>query len=265
MTFTARTETYVDKSSLTSPYDITVNKPTGTVDGDILFCFLCVRAVTPPTVDSVPSGWNLIATRLGATPNYRYYLYYKIAAGEGASWVWSFTATGKVRAVCSCYMGGDFDPDDPIDVWSDTGYIVSDFTLRAASMSVTKANSPLVFFGGVYHISTRTFTEPSVPAAWTKDDDAGSTTSDWWTIIASLLWSGSGPTGDMDAGISASDPNKHAFAVALNPPGGYPGPTPSAFNALEYDTEPPSAGWNKLAYLSEPPVPSSWNKLKYKP
>lgn len=264
MTFTARTETYVNVSSLSSPYNFTLNRPLGTVDGDILFTFLCIQATTPPTVDSVPSGWNLLATRL-VTVNYRFYLYYKIAASEPTSWVWSLTATCKLRAVCSCYTSGDFKGSDPIDVWSDSEYVVADAILRAASMNVVAANSPLVFFGGVYHTASRTFTKPSVPTSdWVEDDDAGSTTPDWWTTVCSMIWGGSGPTGDMDATISASDGNKHALAVALKPPSG--GPTPNAFNKLAFESEPPTAGtFNKLAYSSEPPVPNAWNKLKYLP
>ena len=57
--FTARTETYVDSAAAA---DLTVAKPTGTVDGDILFCFLMWRAAAPPqTIDGVPAGWTLIA------------------------------------------------------------------------------------------------------------------------------------------------------------------------------------------------------------
>lgn len=40
--FTARTETYARGSSLTTPFDFTVNKATGVVDGDIMFMFLAI-------------------------------------------------------------------------------------------------------------------------------------------------------------------------------------------------------------------------------
>ena len=217
MTFTARTETYVNVSSLTTPFNFTLNKPAGTVDGDILFTFLCIRATTPPTVDSVPAGWNLIATRLVST-YYRFYLYYKVASGEGASWTWSMTATCKLRAVCSCYTSGDFKASDPIDVFSNTQYITSNTILRAASMNVTAANSPLLFFGAVYHTADENLTKPSVPTSdWVQNDEGWNTTSDYAWIVCSMVWTGSGATGNMDATISASDAQKHAFAVALKP------------------------------------------------
>jgi len=259
MVFSARTETYVNVSSLSSPYNFVLNKPSGTVDGDILFTFICVYKTTVPVLDAVPSGWNLIASRSVST-NYHFFLYWKLASSEPASYTWSWTTTVKMRAVCSCYTSGDFDPANPINVYSDTQYITANTILRAASMTVSKANSPLVFFGGVYHTSSRTFTKPSVPTTdWVEDDDAGHTTPDWWTDINSMIWSGSGATDNMDATISASDAHKHAFAIALNPT---LGPTPG-FNKLKYVTEPPSSGWNQLKYAVEPPVSAAWNKLEY--
>lgn len=216
MTFTARTETYVNVSSLTTPFNITVTRPTGTVDGDILFCWIGWYAAV--TIDSVPSGWNLLGEYLANTD--RYALYYKIAASEPASWIWSFTATAKVRAVCSCYTSGDFDPSNPINVVSNTAYRTSNANCRAATMPVAAPNSPMIFWGGIYSAnSTRSFTKPSVPTSdWVEDDDYWNTTADFGVEVCSMIWSSSGATGDMIATISSIGTTKHAFAVALNPP-----------------------------------------------
>jgi len=218
MAFTPRTETYVDLASLSDPFDFTVTKPTGTVNGDILFCW--IASYHPSAIiDSVPSGWSLLGEYLANVDKYA--LYYKIAASEPASWDWSFTGSTKVRAVCSCYTGGDFNPSDPIDVVSNTAYRTDDTDCIAASMTVSAVNSPLVFWAGVYHTSEKTFTKPSVPSEdWVEDDDTWDADSDFTTEICSMIWSGSGATGDMDAILSASDIQKHAFAVALNPSGG---------------------------------------------
>jgi hypothetical protein len=216
MTFSPRTETYVNVSSLSDPYNITVTKPSGTVDGDILFCWIGWYAAV--TIDSVPSGWTLLGEYVANTD--RYALYYKIASGEGASWVWSFTATAKVRAVCSCYTKGDFDPSNPIDVVSNTAYRTSDLIVRAATMTVAAVNSPLVFWGGFYSTTTKSFAKPSVPTTgWVEDDDVWNTTPDIGTEVCSFIWSGSGATGAMDATLSVTATSlKHGFAVALNPP-----------------------------------------------
>ena len=217
MTFTARTETYVNLSSLTTPYDITVNKPSGTVDGDILFCLICFRSTSTRTIDSVPSGWAELGNQVGSNQD-DYALYYKIASGEPASWTWSFNGSVKVRAVCSCYTSGDFDGGGPIDVVSNVAYRTSNNQAIAASMNVSAANSPLIFWAGAYSTSSKNYTKPSVPTSdWVEDDDAGSTTPDFWTTVCSMMWVGSGITGDMIATISASLTQKHAFAVALNP------------------------------------------------
>jgi hypothetical protein len=220
MAFTARTETYVNLASLLTPFDITVTKPTGTVDGDILFCWIGYRDLSGFTIDSVPAGWALLAAYIDANTD-KYAVYWKVAASEPASWNWSFSGDCKVRAVCSCYTSGDFDPLDPIDVVSNTPYRVNDTACIAASMAVSAPNSPLVFWGGVYYSSARTFTKPAAPAGWIENDDAGSLDPDFWTEVCSMIWAGSGATGAMSATMSGTAIQKHAFAVALNSaPGG---------------------------------------------
>jgi hypothetical protein len=215
--FTARTETYVDLASLTTPFNITVTKPTGTVDGDILFCWIgWYNSPNPGTIDSTPSGWMKLGDYTVKLDKYA--LYYKIAASEPSSWTWSFTETVYTRAVCSCYTGGDFDPNDPIDVVSNTAYRTDNVNCIAASMAVSAINSPLIFWGGACTATAKTFAKPSVPTTdWIEDDDAGNTTSYFWTEVCSMIWSESGATGDMIATISATRILKHAFAVALNP------------------------------------------------
>jgi hypothetical protein len=257
MTFSPRTETYVNLLSLTTPFDITVTKPTGTIDGDILFCWIGWYTAGV-TIDSVPSGWTLLGQNIGNTDKYA--LYYKKASGEGASWVWSFSATAKVRAVCSCYTSGNFDPNDPIDVVSNTQYRTSNNICLATAMNVTSPNSPLLFWGGVYSTVSRSFTKPTQPTTgWVEDDDTWNTAPDFAVEVCSFIWSGSGDTTGMTAIISATATTKHAFAVALNPL-----PSTTGWRKLQYFTEPPSTGsFNKLRFASEPPVVGAFNKLLY--
>jgi hypothetical protein len=231
MAFTARTETYLEVSSLSTPYDATVNKPGSTAQGDILFAFISWYTAGV-TIDSVPSGWNLLGDYTAQTDKYA--LYYKVAgASEPGSYTWSFSATAKVRIVCSCYTAGDFKTADPIDVVSNTAYRTSDAIVRAATMTVASPKSPLVFFGSVYSTSSKTFTKPSVPSsAWAEDDDAGSQTPDFWQEVCSMIWTGSAATGNMDATASATLTAKHAFAVALKPPFVYASATMSGSGTL---------------------------------
>jgi len=214
-TFTNRTETYVQGSSLSTPFDAVVNCPSGTTDGDILFTHLCYYNANARIIDSVPSGWIFLA--IYDTVADKYALYYKIASSEPASYTWSFNATVKYLISCHCYYGNAFDTSNPIDVISNTSYRTSDTQCNASSMTVTSTYSPLLFFGGCYRTSSVTFTKPSVPTTdWDEDYDYGHTTPDWWKEVCSMVWSSSGATGDMVATMSASFINKHAFAVALN-------------------------------------------------
>src|SRR4030042_1966585 len=173
MAFIARTETYARGSSLTTPFSFTIDKAGGVVDGDIMFMFLAVYIATPPTIDSVPNGWTLVATN--TTTNSRWYLYYKIASSEGTSYTWSLTASCRYYALNIAYSSGDFDVQSIGDITaiSNTLYGTAGTTVRAASMNVPDVNSPLVYFGAIYNTTVRTFTPPATPAGWVEDADQG--------------------------------------------------------------------------------------------
>jgi len=214
MAFTARTETYFDATTLTTPFDATVNKPASTAQGDILFALLCWNGTA--TIDSVPTGWTSLGDYTANADKYA--LYYKIAgASEPGSYTWSMSASVKLRIVCSCYTAGDFNASSPIDVTSNTAYRTSDAIVRAAAMNVANANSPLVLFASIYSTSTKSFTKPTSPGTWIEDEDTWNTTADFGNEVCSQIWSGSGNTAAMDATCSASLTAKHAFAVALKP------------------------------------------------
>jgi len=219
MAFTARTETYARGSSLTSPYSFTINKATGVVDGDIMFMYLHIYLASPPTIDSVPSGWTQVATN--AAGNSRWYLYYKIAASEGTSYSWSLTASCRYYALNVAYSSGNFKVESISDISpiSNTLYGTADVNCRAADMSVSIVNSPLIYFASVYNTTVRTFTKPTAPTTdWVEDADQGNTTPDISVTNGSMIWSSSGATGNMDIVCSTSiTTNKHAFAIALKP------------------------------------------------
>lgn len=195
----------------TSATSIVLSKPTGVAEGDIMFALLSSYGATDPT--SVPSGWTRIGHNVyGST--YLWDVFYKIAgASEGADYTWGWAGSVKRVGVAMAYRGG-FDTSDPIDVVSDTAYTVNSTTVRAASITVAAAGSPLVFMGMAYNTAARTYT---APADYTEDADWGHTDGDFWETFASRVWSGSGATGDVDATLSSAQAAKHAFLVALNP------------------------------------------------
>lgn len=145
-------------------------------------------------------------------------LRYKIENSAWTSywWIWWWIDSCSVRYYTYRW---DFNTSDPIDIVSNTIYTTSNTTIRAASINVTNTNSPLIFFWNVYSVLSVTHTKPSVPTTnWVEDDDAGSTTSDMWTEVCSMIWTWSWATWDIDATMSSTQTIKHWFAVALNPP-----------------------------------------------
>jgi hypothetical protein len=172
----------------------------------------------PP--NSVPGGWTTLAQNYESGSGTNYDVYYRVAASESADYTWGYDGpAGRSAGALISYRGG-YDTADPIDIVSNTAYTTSDTTLRAASMTVSAANSPLVFFGAVANNASITATVPTVPVTFTEDVDRWDTDSRATLYMASYLWTGSGATGNIDATISATSATKHAFAVTLNPSAG---------------------------------------------
>ena len=195
-----------------------VNKPTNTADNDIMFALIRRNIIAEPT--TVPTGWTLIGNREDATYNQEYWLYWKLAASEGANYTWEWADAARICATIVTYRDG-FNTADPIDVVSNTPYVDNNTTVRSATMTVSAANSPLVNFANGYGGSEITFTKPSMPTTdWVENIDFGSVDSRCWREICSMVWTGSGATGDIDATASLSLDAKHGFAVGLNPAAG---------------------------------------------
>lgn len=93
--------------------NLTITKPTGTVDGDILIA-ICYNEISA-SAWTAPSGWaqwgsgqaNYVAS---AWIN----VYWKRAASEGANYQFSITTTWRIIAMCA--LSGALASGDPIDV-----------------------------------------------------------------------------------------------------------------------------------------------------
>lgn len=195
-------------------------KPAGVAADDILFALLKHNANEDPTAS--PSGWSKIGDAWLSTPSSRFTLWWKVAGGsEPADYTWTWATAARTGGVIVAYRDG-FDTADPIDVVSDTGYTTSNTTVRAASMTVAAANSPIIFFGATHSSSTQSFTPPTAPTTLAEDLDSWGDGARFAREIASAVWTGSGATGALDATYSTTTADKHAFAVVLNPAAGEP-------------------------------------------
>jgi hypothetical protein len=83
---------------------LTVNKPTGTVDGDLLIVTFYLESDTN-TFDTVPTGWNTGGS-IANTGAFKIWSFWKLASGEGASWAWVPHTSAWRAAVCAAYSGG---------------------------------------------------------------------------------------------------------------------------------------------------------------
>lgn len=71
---------------------LVINKPTGTVDGDLLVAAIQLTA-TANSISSAPSGWTAEGNDGNPSSGVRLYIYTKIASSEPSSWTWTLSAT----------------------------------------------------------------------------------------------------------------------------------------------------------------------------
>ena len=127
--------------------NLTLTKPTGTVDNDILIAWITKETTTTP---GIPTGWTLIPNQAGVANSRSCHKYWKRASSEGASWTWTFASTWRTGYV-SAYSGGETS-GDPLDPASPTAMSesASASTLATPSQTTTVANVMLIASG--YHI-----------------------------------------------------------------------------------------------------------------
>lgn len=186
-------------------------KPTGTQDKD----YMLAQIYAENGLQTAASGW----TQLGYDGTGTHFLYCRVANSESGPYQWIQYSSGKMRTQISTLRGG-FDYTDPVDDVSNSDYTTSDTIMRAASFSVAKSGSPIIFVGTALSATSKTFTAPTVPTSFSKEVDGGDTDSDSWMTLAHCVWNYKGATQNIDGAVSASLSLKHSFAVALNPRSG---------------------------------------------
>jgi hypothetical protein len=77
----------VASQSFSAANNVTVNKPSGIVDDDLMIAVIAVATTNPGTI-TPPTGWTEIASQMGAAPFTKVYV--KWASSEGASYQWSW-------------------------------------------------------------------------------------------------------------------------------------------------------------------------------
>lgn len=172
---------------------LTVTKPTGTVDGDILLAWAYLETNTNSWA-TVPAGWTAIAlTGASNAGKFRMDLWWKRAASEGASWAWIPTTNAWRTIACVAYSSNT-GTGTPIDV---TGTFANGnaVNLAAPSITTTAANDMLLGLGGNFQGAA--FTESG--AAATERVDFGG------IVVSEALRVSAGATGTTTFGAGSAD------------------------------------------------------------
>jgi len=186
-----------------------VVKPAGTIDGDLMFVVLERAGAVNPS--GVPAGWTIIRSNLAT---YGYWLYYRVASGEGASWTWTWAASVRTMGRAHSFYGG-FNTGTPIQSstvpYSNTA---SATAVDIPTLTTSSNNTISLIFASGFSSASKTF---AVPANWTERNDTGSTSPDFWQAIASRVFPTSGTaTGVVSYPISAVSTYRVGVQVMVN-------------------------------------------------
>jgi hypothetical protein len=139
---------------------ITVNKPDGTVSGDVLVAGIHVRGNGSTAAVTAPPGWTLIRrTNLGNPTGAigSVLSYYKVVdGGEPASYTWTFDASRRALGGMAAYSG--VNNSTPIDVSGGQSNTSNSKAVTAPSITTTVTNTMVVGFFCLF--DNATFTPP---------------------------------------------------------------------------------------------------------
>lgn len=155
-----------------NPGTITISKPTGTVDGDLMYAFFQSSTTDSGTISTL-SGWTLVDsdTTAGAAS----YLFRKTASSEGSSYGWSYGALGGFSLRGTIISVYDSDGNNPTqDVYTKTADASADTT--ADNTGVTPTFSPgslLIAFIGIGQTATSLsgYAVADNDPTWTEAED----------------------------------------------------------------------------------------------
>lgn len=192
---------------------VTVNKPTGTVDGDLILVAAYLESDTN-TWSSVGSGFNTSASlTVDNTGIFQLQAWWKIASSEPASWTWTPSASNWRTVVCASYSGGS-SSGERVDVTSSAqGDGVVSGAQTVPSVTTTVADDLLAFFYA--NFSGTNVTAMTGAATNLRISFGGLTIAD-----ATIASPGATGTSRPSSGIGTEDYAAIHAALFLSPGGG---------------------------------------------
>jgi hypothetical protein len=209
-----------------SPSQVTITKPTGTVENDCMYAVLSGDGgtITPP------GGWTIVQSLPATDADQIFEVYQRVAGGaEGANYQFSLSGVFEVTAAILTYSGCD--TASPVNTSSERAGVTDDAdpqTVTATAITPSVNDSMILYFGSVDLTNTAatTWTVPSTYTERFNEDGIGSGAAGLCPLyVAELLQTTATSTGAVNANAN-NDSNRTgetlAILVAIPPPGGSP-------------------------------------------
>lgn len=193
-------------NSGTGGSSLMINKPTGTITGDVMIAHIVVN----PTGNTItaPTGWTLI-NRQDSSVDISTVTYWKAAgSSEPTSYTWSFGTSGEASGGIASYTG--VNTTTPIDA-SSVQYNHTTSTVSNSGVTTTVANDMLVFVVGVVVPTT-----VNAPTGFTEEWSTASssiTTSE----MSQSIDTGTGATGTITGSHNGGANSNITQLIALKP------------------------------------------------
>lgn len=199
-----------------APALMTISKPAGVVDGDVMVASVVISA--DKTILAGPGGWTLLDSKVtgSATGDCRHAVYYRVAASEGATYVWDFSGGADCAGVIVAYTGTSA---TPIDAY--TSQLMAGSTTTHTAPSVTpSSDTPVIMAYGVnpFYNGDTTFTTPSGLTVRAEADPGSGTTNRAVLKVFDVAATGATPTGTKASTLNNSAKGV-AFSIAIKPSG----------------------------------------------
>lgn len=179
---------YVMKGESTSQTTITIAKPTGVVENDIMYAFI-IHESGVMTSDTPPSGWTDVGTLPVGFDGGNGYIYTKVAgASEGSDYVFTFDPANQMAGWIVAINGTTHEVDvlvsgeyDDTDTDGDFDVTLSSIDTASVGLIAGIGNDPVTPAAGYYgNTSGMTFVED------TYDQYAGAMCAWFWEAISSI-------------------------------------------------------------------------------
>lgn len=194
-----------------APVPLTINKPTGTVQNDVMIASIAVRAST--VTITPPSGWTLVRRMDNADSTANSLAVYRLVAGasEPADYTWTFSPAAMAAGGIQTFSG--VDTTTPIDVENGQNTVATPCCWTTShptpDVTTTVANTMLVTSHGVANPDTW---EPPTGMTEAFDVLGGSEAVEGNYVLQAAA----GPTGAKEATSATADVG-NAHILALRP------------------------------------------------